>query len=101
LRRLAFWGSTIPGAFGGPQFHHEVRANPAQNGDLIRIEITDRPGRPFEFLLAPWPFSVEALAVEAEARSLPPGERFSSEAAMRSWLASPARETFKAMLFAA
>lgn len=74
---------------------------PAQNGDLIRIELADRPGRPFEFVLAPWPFSVEALAVEAEARPLPPGGRFSSEAAMRSWLASPAREIFKAMLFAA
>jgi hypothetical protein len=74
---------------------------PAQNGDLIRMELTDQPGRPFEFVLAPWPFSVEALAVEAEARALPPEGRFSSEAAMRSWLASPARETFKAMLFAA
>jgi hypothetical protein len=63
---------------------------PAQNGDLIRIELADRPGQPFEFVLAPWPFSVEALAVEAEARPLPPGGRFSSEAAMRSWLASPA-----------
>ena len=74
---------------------------PAQNGDLIRIEFTDRPGRPFEFVLAPWPFSVHALEVEGEARPLPPAWRFSSEAAMRSWLASPARETFRAMLFAA
>jgi hypothetical protein len=74
---------------------------PAQNGDLIRIEFTDRPGRPFEFVLAPWPFSVHALEVEGEARPLPPAGRFSSEAAMRSWLAAPARETFRAMLFAA
>ncbi|HZZ22068.1 MAG TPA: DUF3891 family protein [Roseiarcus sp.] len=74
---------------------------PAQNGDPIRIEFTDRPGRPFEFVLAPWPFSVHALEVEREARPLPPAGRFSSEAAMRSWLASPARETFRAMLFAA
>jgi Protein of unknown function (DUF3891) len=74
---------------------------PAHNGDLVRIELTDRPGRPFEFVLAPWPFSVQALAVEAAARPLPPAGRFSSELEMRSWLASPARETFKAMLFSA
>jgi hypothetical protein len=71
---------------------------PAQNGDLIRMELTDRPGRPFEFVLAPWPFSVEALAVEAEARPLPPVGRFSSETAMRSWSASPAWQSFRATL---
>jgi hypothetical protein len=60
---------------------------PAQNGDLIRIEFTNPPGRPFEFVLAPWPFSVEALAVESEARPLPPVGRFAGEVAMRSWLA--------------
>ena len=72
----------------------------AQNDDLIQVELTERPGRSFEFVLAPWPFSVDALAVEAGARPLPPAGRFSSEAAMQSWLASPARETFRAMLFA-
>jgi Protein of unknown function (DUF3891) len=74
---------------------------PAESGDLIRTELTNRPGRPFEFVLAPWPFSVDTLAVECEARRLPSAGRFSSEAAMRSWLASPVRETFRAMLFAA
>jgi Protein of unknown function (DUF3891) len=73
----------------------------AQNGDLIRMELTDRPGRPFEFALAPWPFSGDKLAVGAEARRLPPVGRFSSEADMRSWLASPAREPFSAILFPA
>jgi hypothetical protein len=29
---------------------------PAQNGDLIRIEFTDRPGRPFEFVARPLAF---------------------------------------------
>jgi hypothetical protein len=74
-------------------------AAPTQNGDLIRMELTDRAGRPFEFGVAPWPFSGDTLAVEAEARPLPPLGRFSSEAEMRSWLASPAREPFRAMLF--
>ena len=60
---------------------------PAQNGDLIRMELTDRAGRPFEFALAPWPFSGDTLVVEAEARPLPPSGRFSSEADMQSWLA--------------
>jgi hypothetical protein len=72
---------------------------PAQSGDLIRMELTDRAGRPFEFALAPWPFSGDTLAVEAEARPLPSLGRFSSEAEMRSWLASPPRETFRATLF--
>ena len=74
---------------------------PAQSGDLIRMELTDRAGRPFEFALAPWPFWGDTLAVEAEARPLPPLGRYSSEAEMRSWLATPARETFRAMLFSA
>jgi hypothetical protein len=74
---------------------------PAQNGDLMPIELSGRPGRPFEFVLAPWPFSGDALALEAEARPLPPAGRFSNEAAMRSWLASPAREIFRAALFPA
>ena len=74
---------------------------PAQSGDLIRMELAERAGRPFEFALGPWPFSGDTVAVEAEARPLPPVGRFSSEAEMRSWLASPARETFRAMLFSA
>ena len=74
---------------------------PAQSGDLIRMELTDRAGRPFEFALAPWPFWGDTLAVEAEARPLPSLGRFSSEAEMRSWLASPAREAFRATLFSA
>ena len=73
----------------------------AQNGDPIKMELTDRAGRPFEFVLAPWPFSGDTLAVEVEARPLPPLGRFSNEAEMRSWSASPARETFRAMLFSA
>jgi hypothetical protein len=47
-----------------------------------------------------YPADIHGLAVEAEARPLPPVGRFSSETAMRSWLASPARETFRATLFA-
>ena len=74
---------------------------PARNGDPIRMELTERAGRPFEFVLAPWPFSGDTLAVEVEARPLPPLGRFPSEAEMRSWLASPARETFRATLFSA
>ena len=74
---------------------------PAQNGDPIRMELAERAGRPFEFVLAPWPFSGDTLAVEVEARPLPPLGRFPSEAEMRSWLASPARETFRATLFSA
>jgi putative transposase len=63
---------------------------PAQNGDLIRMELTDRAVWPFKFALAPWPFSGDTLVVEAEALPLPPLGRFSSEAEMRSWLASSA-----------
>ena len=72
---------------------------PAQSGDLVRMELTDQAGRPFEFALSP--FSGDTLVVEAEARPLPPSGRFSSEADMQSWLASPARETFRATLFSA
>jgi hypothetical protein len=70
----------------------------AQNGDLIRMELIDRRGG---HLNSPLPFSGDTLVVEAEARPLPPLGRFSSEAEMRSWLASPARETFRAIRFSA
>jgi hypothetical protein len=38
---------------------------PAQNGDLIRMELRGRPGRPFGLVLAPWPLSGDTLAVGA------------------------------------
>ena len=72
---------------------------PGRNGDLVSIELAERPGRPFEFVLSPWPFSVETLTVEGEARPLPPEGRFPNEAAMGSWLKSPERVTFQAQLF--
>ena len=85
-----------------------VRLIDAETGNHLWAERFDKPlADLFDMQdeivarLANAPFSVEALAVEAEARPLPPGGRFPSEAAIRSWLASPARETFKAMLFAA
>jgi hypothetical protein len=59
----------------------------ALRGDLKAPTTLEPPAQK----LAPWPFSVHALEVEGEARPLPPAGRFSSEAAMRSWLASPAR----------
>jgi hypothetical protein len=71
---------------------------PARNGELIAMRLTERPDRPFEFILSPWPFRVDALTVEGEARTLPPEGRLTDEFAMRNWLASPERVSFHARL---
>ena len=68
---------------------------PASNGEMLTIRLTERPGQPFDFTLSPWPFRVDAITVEGEARPLPSEGRFSDEAAMRAWFASPARVTFQ------
>jgi hypothetical protein len=47
----------------------------------------------FDLRLAPWPFAGGAFAIEGEGR-LTPDEGFADEAAMRAWIASPARERF-------
>ena len=71
---------------------------PGRNGDPVTMQLVEHPGRPFHFALSPWPFRETSLAVEGEARPLPPAGRLSNEAAMRSWLASPERVAFSAQL---
>jgi hypothetical protein len=71
---------------------------PARNGDPVTMQLGERPGHAFHFTLSPWPFRASSLEVEGEARPLPPEGRFPSEAAMRSWLASPERVVFSARL---
>jgi Protein of unknown function (DUF3891) len=71
---------------------------PSPNGDLVPMQLSKRPGQAFTFIVSPWPFRSTSLTVEGEARPIPPGGRLSSEAAMRSWLASPERVLFRADL---
>jgi hypothetical protein len=71
---------------------------PDRNRAMAAMRLSERPGHPFEFTLFPWPFGLEALTVEGEARELPPAGRFTDEPAMRAWLASPKRVTFRARL---
>jgi predicted small lipoprotein YifL len=69
-----------------------------RNGDRLAMRLTERPDRPFTFTLSPWPFRVDVVTVEGEARPLPAGGRFPDEAAMRAWFASSERVTFIAHL---
>jgi hypothetical protein len=71
---------------------------PDRNGKTMVMRLTERPGRPYDFVLSPWPFRLNALTVEGEARSLPQSGRFTDEAAMRAWLALPERVVFRASL---
>ena len=73
---------------------------PDRNGESVTLRLTERPDRPFEFNLSPWPFRAAAISVEGEARALPEDGRFPDEAAMRAWLASPRRAPFRAHLSA-
>jgi len=75
----------------------EVEA-PNASGETETLSLTGRPGRPFDFVLSPWPFRKDVLDVEGEARPLPPVGRFDNEAAMRTWLKSPERTVFRARL---
>jgi Protein of unknown function (DUF3891) len=69
---------------------------PGRAGDTLRMKLSERPGSSFEFVLSPWPFRTNELVAEGEARPLP--GRLSDELAMRNWMASPNRVTFRARL---
>ena len=71
---------------------------PDRNGDALAMRLTERLGNPFDFILSPWPFHVDVVTVEGEARPLPAEDRFSDEVGMRTWLASPERVVFRARL---
>jgi hypothetical protein len=71
---------------------------PGHDGKTAGFRLTERPDRPFEFTLAPWPFREDVLIVEGEGRPLPAGGRFPDEAAMRTWLATPRRAAFHSVL---
>jgi hypothetical protein len=73
-------------------------AAPGRDGKALTLRVAERPGRSFDFTLSPWPFRVNELVVEGEARPLPSAGRFSDEGAMKSWLARPERVTFSARL---
>jgi hypothetical protein len=71
---------------------------PGRNGDTVSMRLVERAGHPFDFILSPWPFRLDALIVEGEARPLPAEGRFSDDAGMRAWLAAPERSAFHARL---
>jgi hypothetical protein len=71
---------------------------PGRGGDALRMKLAERPGSSFDFVLSPWPFQTNELAVEGEARRLPKTGRLSNEAAMRHWMASLDRVVFRARL---
>jgi Protein of unknown function (DUF3891) len=71
---------------------------PDRSGAMMKLRIEEKPGQPFDFTLAPWPFRVDAIALEGQARALPAQGRFADEAAMREWFAAPERITFHARL---
>jgi Protein of unknown function (DUF3891) len=69
---------------------------PGRAGNALSVTLAERPGSSFEFVLSPWPFRTGELVAEGEARPLP--GRISDELAMRNWMASPNRVTFRARL---
>jgi hypothetical protein len=71
---------------------------PGRDGDILTLRLTEWPGQPFDFMLDPWPFQMDVVSVEGEARALPTEGRFSDETAMRAWLAAPERVLFQAQL---
>ena len=76
-------------------------AAPDRNGDIQTLRLVERRERPYDFILSPWPFRTEVVAVEGEARPLPAEGRFLREADMRAWLLAPKRTEFHARLMSA
>jgi hypothetical protein len=71
---------------------------PDAGGGIRTLRLTERAGKPYDFILAPWPFRDGQIVVEGEGRALPTEGRFPDEASMRSWLAAPERVAFEARL---
>lgn len=71
---------------------------PLRSGGTRRLALAARPDSAADYTLDPWPFSEAAITFEAEARPLPQAGRFADEAAMRNWLADPARATLRSRL---
>jgi hypothetical protein len=71
---------------------------PGRNGNLVHLRLVERRNQPFDFILSPWPFRVDVVTVEGEARPLPTEGRLSDEASLRTWLDSPKRTAFHARL---
>jgi hypothetical protein len=71
---------------------------PDRTGGMRTLRLLSHPDDPTSFTLSPWPFRVETILVEAEARPLPAEGRFADEAAMRAWLSGPERVLFQARL---
>jgi hypothetical protein len=71
---------------------------PRRDGGIQSLRLTARPGSPFDFVLAPWPFRENTLIVEGQGRLLPVEGRFPDEANMKAWLDSPERVNFTARL---
>ena len=59
------------------------------DGALLRLTAPTA----YDLRLAPWPFRGGGFEIEGQGRLLPQ-EGFADEAAMRAWIASPARERF-------
>ncbi len=66
--------------------------------ELPEADVRLTEAGPWDLRLSPWPFSGEAFVIEGQGRPLPAGGRFADEAAMRAWIASPARATFQTRL---
>jgi Protein of unknown function (DUF3891) len=71
---------------------------PGRGGESVTFKLVERAQGSFDFALSPWPFRVNELVVEGEARPLPPAGRFSDENAMKTWLTFPERVNFRARL---
>jgi hypothetical protein len=66
--------------------------------ELPEGEVRLAEAGPYDLRLSPWPFAGAAFEIEGLGRPLPQGGRFADEAAMRVWIASPERQTFRTRL---
>ncbi len=71
---------------------------PTRSGLVRSITVQQHPDQAGSLVVDPWPFRDDSVAIEVEARCLPPAGRFADVDSMRAWLADPARRTLRARL---
>ena len=71
---------------------------PTRSGPVRCITVQPHPDGDGMIVVDPWPFRDDSVAIEVEARPLPPAGRFAGVEPMRAWLADPTRCTLRSRL---
>ena len=75
-----------------------IEAPRSTGTEMQSLQLVEKPGEMFHFVLSPWPFRGSSLTLEGEGLALPEGGRLADEPSMRQWLKTGVRLPFAARL---